>query len=235
MLAKSVTDTSVRTYQDDYITVYMRDYWDHTTGDLNTPHACLVDHPTPGGTIRAHFHDVDQFQIFTDGTGRIGKHRVQPGSVHYTDQCTTYGPIVNDNSGLKYMTLRPARDSGAKFMPGSKALLTKRPGRTRYYQIDMTQLQSGASTRQLSEETDGVSVCELKSAAREILPGLPVGLEFSRGFYTVLNGSVILEGRALPRESCIYVDAGKPLEGALAGNDGAIVVFASFSHSCQVH
>src|SRR5690349_4353498 len=47
-----------------------------------------------GYISKAHFHEVDQFQIFTEGTAMLGKHPIGPVTLHYSDAYTPYGPIV---------------------------------------------------------------------------------------------------------------------------------------------
>src|SRR5580692_4578218 len=62
------------------------------------PLAFLVNGP-PRYVIPAHFHDIDQYQIFVGGHATLGKHDVLPGSIHYADAYTPYGPIVAEDDG----------------------------------------------------------------------------------------------------------------------------------------
>jgi hypothetical protein len=84
----------------------------------------------PGSRIPSHFHDVDQFQVFVRGTGRIGKDTWHAGIFHYADAFTPYGPLVPDpGSEMHFFTLRPAAASGVFRMPDSRGLIGNRRGR----------------------------------------------------------------------------------------------------------
>jgi hypothetical protein len=75
--------------------------------------------------LGTHFHAVDQFQVFTHGSGRVGHHLVAQGLVHYADRHTVYGPVQPAPEGLAYVTLRPEHDPGACFMPEQQARLAE--------------------------------------------------------------------------------------------------------------
>lgn len=82
------------------------------------PMAYLVEQAA-GAVVDPHFHEVDQFQLFTQGSGRIGTHRVDGVTVHYAGAYSPYGPIAAGSQGLSYLTLRRQWDSGAQWMPAS--------------------------------------------------------------------------------------------------------------------
>ena len=76
-------------------------------GELNqAAQAFLVVRPFAGARIEPHFHDVDQFQVVVGGDGRIGKKAVRPVTFQYADAFTPYGPIVANEHGLSFFTLR---------------------------------------------------------------------------------------------------------------------------------
>src|SRR5215207_4440094 len=56
------------------------------------PRVFLTRRP-PGDVIAPHFHEIAQYQVVVEGKGRIGKHALEPLTVHYTDAYTPYGPI----------------------------------------------------------------------------------------------------------------------------------------------
>ena len=64
------------------------------------PLAFLVNGP-PAFVIPPHFHEIDQYQIFVGGSATLGKHKVLPGSVHYADAYTPYGPITATEDGVQ--------------------------------------------------------------------------------------------------------------------------------------
>ena len=98
--------------------------------DNGLPQGFLVDQP-PNAVTPAHFHEPNQFQVFVDGSGRMGAHPASPLTVQYANGHTPYGPIVAGDQGVKYFTLRQHWDPGAKYMPASRDLLIKGNQRTR--------------------------------------------------------------------------------------------------------
>jgi hypothetical protein len=93
----------------------------YTDVSPDRPQAFLVRLRNPGGVIRAHFHEVDQFQVVLGGSGRLGPTPISRGAVHYADRHTTYGPITAGASGLEFLTLRASSASGSQYMPESRA------------------------------------------------------------------------------------------------------------------
>jgi hypothetical protein len=73
------------------------------------PQVLLVEQ-SPRAELLPHYHASDQFQIFIEGEGRLGKHELRPVSIHYTNSYTGYGPIVADQGGIQYYVLRPSFD-----------------------------------------------------------------------------------------------------------------------------
>ena len=73
------------------------------------PQILLVEQ-SPRAKLLPHYHASDQFQIFIEGEGKLGKHDVRPVSIHYTNSYTGYGPIAANNGGIQYFVLRPSLD-----------------------------------------------------------------------------------------------------------------------------
>jgi hypothetical protein len=90
------------------------------------PQAFMVEMGAAQPPLRTHFHVVDQFQVILRGSGRLGRHAVQPGAVHYADRLTPYGPLSAGADGLAYLTLRTISDTGAHYMPDSRDGLRSR-------------------------------------------------------------------------------------------------------------
>lgn len=82
-----------------------------------SPQAFLIE-MTPEEVIQPHFHEVEQFQVFLEGEGRLGRMNdgIKPTVVHYTDAYTGYGPIIASEHGLSYFALRPRKDPGAIYL-----------------------------------------------------------------------------------------------------------------------
>jgi hypothetical protein len=64
-------------------------YGQSVVGD-GSPQAYLVMQP-PGSVTRPHFHQTNQFQVFVDGGGTVGKLRADPITVQYAGANTPGG------------------------------------------------------------------------------------------------------------------------------------------------
>src|SRR5258708_23159410 len=84
--------------------------------DPVAPQAFLVEQD-PGTLIEPHFHLQDEFQVMVGGSGSLGRHAVQPVTVHYAGAPNRYCPITPGSDGLDYFTLRARMDTGAQFLP----------------------------------------------------------------------------------------------------------------------
>src|SRR5262245_12298790 len=72
----------------------------------------------PGETSEAHYHEVDQFQVVIEGSAVMAGHEeMLPGTVHYTDAGTPYGPFTAGPNGLVLMVIRPKADGKGKRIP----------------------------------------------------------------------------------------------------------------------
>src|SRR6266404_5097233 len=90
---------------DSDIAGHVSTFFGHNEELREGPQAVRVD--ITNGTVPPHFHIVDQFQIIVGGHGTVGKHPVDPGTIHYTDGYTPYGPI---STGVSYFVLRAQAD-----------------------------------------------------------------------------------------------------------------------------
>src|SRR5258706_2574486 len=94
--------------------------------DPVAPQAFLVEQD-PGTLIEPHFHLQDEFQVMVGGSGSLGRHAVQPVSVHYAGAHTGYGPITAGSDGLDYFTLRARMGTCAQFLPGARDKMQRVP------------------------------------------------------------------------------------------------------------
>ncbi|MDO9024338.1 hypothetical protein [Zwartia sp.] len=108
------------------------------SGDLNktSPQAFLIE-MTPEEVIQPHFHEVEQFQVFLEGEGQLGRSSdgIRPTVVHYTDAYTGYGPITASEYGLSYFALRPRKDPGAIYLHKEGYRERLRPSLKRHFTI----------------------------------------------------------------------------------------------------
>ena len=75
-----------------------------------------------GTTLAAHFHRIDQFQVFfgTDGA-RFQRKPIPAVFVHYADAFATYGPFsAAPDASLLYATIRAQSDNYGGVMPGAR-------------------------------------------------------------------------------------------------------------------
>ena len=197
------------------------------------PLAFLVNGP-PEFVIPPHFHEIDQYQIFVGGSATLGKHTVLPGSVHYADAYTPYGPITATEDGFNYITLRPRSIIGYHEMPGGGPLLKPvneaRGRRGRMLVADIAPGQTRESSSEpLFEEPDGIAAYRLSAGPGAVLPQPDV--DHGGAYYVVLEGTVTADGTAYPPRSTIWVGQGEAPPAMIAGAEGASVAFMSFARA----
>ena len=197
------------------------------------PLAFLVNGP-PGYVIPAHFHEIDQYQIFVGGSATLGKHDVLPGSIHYADAYTPYGPIVAEDDGFAYLTLRPVSSTGYHEMPGAAPLVKEQSHRARPARPD----DGGRRRHARTAEDRHAAVVRtagrrrrLSAECRAPRGNSATGNSARRGphDFVVLDGEVTAGGRTYQPRSCIWIDAGEPGPAMVAGAAGAVVAFMSFA------
>ncbi len=207
--------------------VFQVDYVGNSHKNQRGPQAFLVEHEKPGHVIKPHFHHVDQFQIVVHGGGKLGKHPLQPVSVHYTDSFTPYGPIVAGDEGLKFFNLRPCADIGAEYMPGARERMLRHAGRALVAETEDRNPSdaTGVSvTPMIEPHPDGLEVTDILAGPGEALPDVVAG---GGGRYElVLAGSVKVDGTVYGRWSCVFTSAGSSVPGRAAGPEGAHVLVA---------
>ena len=202
------------------------------------PEAFLIE-MTPDETLLPHFHAVDQFQVFVEGGGKLGREAVGPVTVHYADHHTAYGPIVASASGLSYFTFRPITDPGAVYLnkPGYREAL--RPSAKRH------QTSSGIvlSTEPVLASRKSVAIEELLEGVAAAGDGVGASLvrmgpgmtartapSVAAGQYcVVLNGSLEGVGGVMSKWSVMFAGAGDGPVELLSGSQGAEVLLLGFS------
>jgi len=86
-------------------------------GDRDNPNLPLIGLSTfgPGRVSTPHFHNVDQFQIMTEGKGKMGRHDICANSIHFSTAYTPYGPFTADaETSLTCLIIRVRPDTGAQ-------------------------------------------------------------------------------------------------------------------------
>lgn len=194
----------------------------HPTEDELEPHpgpqAFLVRMP-PNSEIRPHFHAVDQFQIVTHGSGRVGHDVVARTDAHYADAHLVYGPVVAGPDGLDYYVLRAEADNGAYYMPESRAL--RQRSRRRHAIV-----RDRADSEVLCEE-DGLAGTFVRLA-----PGQKLDTASTSGsatFVLVNEGSCSLADEPVPPGAFLYGGTDDPRPVLRAGTGGCALLVMSFS------
>ena len=202
----------------------------HETIDLE-PQGFLVEKPYAGARINPHFHDIDQFQVVVGGGGRIGKKALAPVTVQYADAYTPYGPIVADDEGIRFFTLRAMASGGHYHMPGSRHAMPGRAGRNIASALDPHRPPPAPGEAVwetlFPPQDDGVSAHALHLGARALCEApAPVG---HGRFALVCAGALVDEdGRQLGPEALSHQPTGGPATRLRAGDVGAIVMLLGF-------
>lgn len=194
--------------------------------DNGLPQGFLVEQP-PHSVTPPHFHEVNQFQVFVGGGGKIGKHEAAPVSVHYANGHTPYGPITAGDDGVQYFTLRAAWDPGAKYMPENRDKLKPGPRRFRLApnlvvspQDDLAARTQGALEPIIDAEDDGLQayILRLGPGGEMELPDPATG---GGQYHLVVNGDLVRDdGDDFDRLSCVFLSSSEPALHARAGSGG---------------
>jgi hypothetical protein len=201
--------------------------------DNGLPQGFLVEQP-PGAVTLPHFHETNQFQVFVDGIGSMGKHTAQPLTVQYANGHTPYGPIKATETGVKYFTLRQRWDPGAKYMPGARDKLNKGNQRTRLKgNIPLTSGSELAALRApvietiFEREADGMAawLYRLGPDTQTVTPD-PAG---TGGQYLIVAaGALGLAGKTYDKWSTLFVTDEEPapaISATAAGLDLLVLQF----------
>jgi hypothetical protein len=185
--------------------------------------------------IPTHFHEVNQFQVIVAGHGTLGKHEVQPVTTHYTNGFTGYGPICAAAQGLAFFTLRNQFDAGgARFFPAGRSFMKPAPKRHRLSDplppgdaAALKSLQSEARDPVFAPDPDGLAAWRLR-----VTPGsrthAPDPAQGGGQYCLVTGGTLLHDGIAYPRLSCVYVSRQEDPFLLHAGPDGLEVLLLQF-------
>lgn len=198
-----------------------------------SPQAFLVEQ-SANSTILSHFHKQNQFQVIVGGSGTIGRHELQPVTVHYAGAYTGYGPLIAGPEGLTYFTLRAVSESGANFMPEARPDMLRGP--KRHYtsapldSLTPEELQRLTATRVIEvqpREDDALAVIQYDLPPGGTAAGIaPQG---SAGqFLLVLGGELMHQGTTLRRMENLFVSADEPAYTMHAGPQGAEVLLLQY-------
>jgi hypothetical protein len=215
------------------------DYFGKQSAHQFGPEAFLVDYG-PDRETTAHFHSVDQFQVFFGAPGsRYQRHEIPAVELHYADAFVTYGPFSAGAERIQFFTLRPRQGQFKGNMPGERHKL-RYQGR-RGMHVDLEPLLAESLPARQAIATDVIAPDADGLAARVVVagPGAAVGLgqPHSHGgvYVCVLSGSIESGGRSFGRLALGWEDRGaeagcEPGDDAMAGAGGAAVLVMSYPY-----
>tara|TARA_B100002051_G_C16550212_1_gene542190 strand:+ start:68 stop:838 length:771 start_codon:yes stop_codon:yes gene_type:complete len=183
-------------------------------------------------TVPAHFHDTNQFQVFLDGKAVFGKKPINSVTVHYAGGHTPYGPIITENSAIKYLTLRNKWDSGGKKMPEERKNLVD-VSRV-FYLSDKLNVDNKIKKNVTETEIDTI-LWEETSMLGIAIFYIPHSKECNFAFpkmgygkyCLVLSGSLLHNSNKIKPLSCLYLEKDE-LVDLKSGDDGAVVLSMQF-------
>ena len=217
--------------RDNETETWRSDYTERTAG---VPQVLLVEQLVPGSKILPHFHGIDQFQVFVDGTGKLGHHAVQPVSVHYTNGYTGYGPIEAGPEGVSYYVLRPSFDTlGSQYLHVPAARARLKPGGKRFMLADAIHVHAIDTLRALGtpsvERVIAVEPHDPEAGLFVDVVNLPPHAAYTTcdpasgggQVVLVLAGGIVHDGESLGVRSCIALTRDDAAATVNASADGA--------------
>jgi hypothetical protein len=205
---------------------YYKAEWMETDEDpILSPTIFLIEQ-APNSILPVHFHRQNQFQLFIDGTGRIGGHVVEPVMVHYAGAYTAYGPLTAGPEGLKYFTIRPVYDNGALLIRTHHDQMVKGPKRFDQSETitpspvhHLASLTGREGENVFQDSTDGLGARVFRLPAAEGFD-IPNDDGAASHFVVVLAGEAIVEDRSLSTWESVFVTSDEPSRRITAGPGG---------------
>lgn len=211
--------------------IFYKSEWMLTGTDLAlSPTIFLIEQPA-NGAAPAHYHGQNQFQVFVEGTGRIGREEIAAVTIHYAGAYTGYGPLIAGPQGMKYFTIRTVYETGllplpearAQQAPGPKRHATSRPIGSLTPE-ELARLPQSERIEAIAYAADGLGAEVLREP-----PGQRLTLNWPAAadcvFLMVVGGSLVREqGDEITRWESIYASTPQELPVLHAGAGGAEVL-----------
>lgn len=199
------------------------------------PQAFYVDRLYPGARIDPHFHDIDQFQVVVDGDCMMGKKHALPVTFQYADAYTPYGPIVGDQQGFGFFTLRPIASGGFFAMPGNRHNMPGRAGRNIAGRFETESARPAAGDvcieDLMPDQSDEVRAVGIRLGPNAATKG--IAGDGGGQYYLVCEGALIEKGKRLPTRSLMHIAPHDPVPELRAGPDGADVLVLQFARPSE--
>jgi hypothetical protein len=207
----------------------LKGHWDEIdTAVKEGPQAFLVGRRDEGARFKPHYHPVNQFQVMLTGTGRIKLEPLYPGSFHYADANTPYGPIVTGPDGFEFMTVREQLTNTRIRLPEGREGIN-RSGRNivrhvqpRWTNADAPDAPGVDEELVVPREPDGLEVLavHVRRASTYVDDDTT---RRCRQYVLVLSGSVEHQGGSLGKASMVFAEPGESF-GAVTGECEASTV-----------
>ncbi len=199
-----------------------------------SPTVFLVEQP-PNYELLSHFHRQNQFQLFVDGTGSIGRETLGAITVHYAGAYTGYGPLLSGPQGIQYFTIRAVCEAG--FTPISEAKLKMRRGPKRHANSKPVPPLTAVELAGLSR-TEQITLIEPENGMGAQLTRLPPGAALhplpapgcEGQFLFVTAGTLQYETLTLGRWEHLFLLASDTAPALIAGPGGAEVAALFIPH-----
>ena len=205
----------------------------------NEPQA-LVAELIPHENVPAHYHGVEQFQIFTEGNGKMGRNLLQPITIQYKDNHTAYGPVISGDQGLNFyaMRIRTGAEAKPRYAHEPDYREKMKPSKRRHLisapvlvstEVVMTHRKAPAFERVLDVEKfdDGLDAHVARLGADMEMDGPDP--RRSGGYYLfVINGELVHQGASYGRWSMIAVTREEAAYRLKAGPRGAEALVLEF-------
>jgi hypothetical protein len=194
------------------------------SGDINPQgHTVFV----ANRTLRAHFHEVDQFQILLGAPGSLYQRTPIPAlMLHYADAFSTYGPMIGTDPPLRFFTLRAQRSKATWYMPKDREHLRYRGSRHFLVTPDefTAPMQGEIATKVLIEQADdGLEALDVSGGAGATMLVEP-SKATSGQYIFVADGSLAFDGKTYGPESLGWQDASDESAKLQAGSDGCRIL-----------
>jgi hypothetical protein len=187
----------------------------------------------PGVELAAHFHKVDQYQVFFGEQGSTYKRRaISPVMLHYTDAYSTYGPFSSGpDTRLAYATLRARSSNYGGVMPGARDELIRRGGlRNLTVDVDLGAIPDAprVDTRQVIGGYDDGLAATLVMLGPGASHRVPASLPTSGRYTCVLTGDLVVDGQHYEPRSLGWSDPGSTELHVSAGDEGCRLLVMDF-------
>ncbi len=184
----------------------------------------------PGTVSEPHFHQANQFQVFVEGDGFLGKTPVREVTVQYADAYTPYGPIVAGPNGVAYMTLRNGWDPGALYMPGAREQLKAFARKPRAVVAATVPGRPPAGVERealIAPGADGLEAWSYRAAPAASFTG-PDPATGGGQYWVCLAGDDTRLDLRLDRLACAFLSPDEHAHTATAGSGGLCVLVLQF-------